>query len=94
MSVTGDHSGWRVDDEAHFQHHDKVGKVVLIHGKSCIRVGWYLMGFFWGRTAPVTCSTLHRRAGRQSGTKSDIMLVCSGKDEWEKNEQGRKWTRA
>lgn len=23
MSMTGDHSGWRVDDEAHFQHDDQ-----------------------------------------------------------------------
>lgn len=47
MSMTGDHSGWRVDDEAHFQHDDQVSKVVLMHGTSCIRVGWYLMFLFF-----------------------------------------------
>lgn len=36
----------------------------------------------------MTCSTLHRRVGQQSGTKGDMMLVCSGKDEWGK-ERGR-----
>jgi len=48
MSMTGDHSEWRVDDEAHFQHDDQVSKVVLMHGTSCIRVGWYLMFLFFG----------------------------------------------